>query len=228
MAFLRTMGTVVGQCQRRADKEPDGHVDTDEWKELIAEHYGELHAAVVGTGARVFEAEADITANGAASYPLPAAHYSTVGVDLVVDAAGARRDLDELMVQERTLFAGATGTALYWSFTGTSIALYPKPSSGTYKHLYVPQPTDYSTVGNGTEIDFLCIFGLKFVVWGVASVVLHKGDDNQLRAIDERDRAMAKLVEWGVLRALTQPKRRQVNGDDIQRLSPADWRLTRP
>jgi hypothetical protein len=64
MALVRTMATLLGLCQRRADKEDDPHVDTDEWKEHIAEHYGELHAVVSEPGSRYFETEATITADG--------------------------------------------------------------------------------------------------------------------------------------------------------------------
>jgi len=234
MAFTRTMLQLVGQCQRRADKEEDGHVGVtyaNEWKEMISEVYGELHAAVAGTGARYFETEATITATGASSYALPSDHLSTIGVDRVVDSAGRRQSLCELMVQERDIFLGQTGEAWLFAFTGTNIALYPTPTTGTYKHIYVPQPTDYSAASNSTSVDLINNDGYKFVVWGVASIAMHKGDDNQQRAMMERDAARERLVEWAVLRALTMPKRRQVTELDLRRggdfLSPADWRITR-
>lgn len=233
MALIRTMGTVVGLCQRRADKETDEHVDTDEVKELISEVYGELHGAVSEVGSRYFETEDTISADGSATYDLPIAHLSTIGVDRVVDAAGRRTELAQLMVQERTVFAGQTGDAYMFALTGTNIALYPTPASGTYKHIYVPQPTDYSTVGNGEQIDFINQDGLRFVIWGVASIMRHKGEDDQLRAMRERDAARERLVAWAVQRALTMPKRRIVNEVDLdvygggRLLSPADWRLTR-
>jgi len=228
MAFTRTMGQLVGMCKRRADKENDGQIGqtfSTEWQEMISELYGDLHAAVSQTGARYFETEADITATGAASYALPSAHMATVGVDYVLDAAGRRRELGELMVQERGYFAGQTGAACMWAFTGTNIALYPKPSSGTYKHIYVPQPTDYSAAGDGTAIDLINNDGLKFVVWGVTSIAMHKGDADQQRAMFERDAARERLVEWAVLRALTMPKRRVVRETDLGDLaySPAAW-----
>ena len=62
MALTRTLTQLIGLCQRRADKETDEHVDSDEWKELITEVYGEMHSIVSETGARYFETEADITA----------------------------------------------------------------------------------------------------------------------------------------------------------------------
>lgn len=230
MALSRTMGTLIGLCQRRADMENDDHVDSDEWKEIISEVYGELHGAVAETGARYFETEATITADGSASYSLPSDHLSTVGVDFVTDGAGHRRELAELMIQERGLVLGNTGEAFFFAFTGTSIALYPKPSSGTYKHIYVPQPTDYSSVGNGTSIDVICNEGLRFLVWGAAAIALHKAEMNQQRAMAEREVAHARLVEWATRRALQMPKRRIVNEIDIYSpastwLSPADWRF---
>lgn len=230
MAFTRTMLQLIGLCQRRADKEEDGHVDTDEWKEMISEVYGDLHSAVAKTGARYWETEATITATGASSYSLPAAHLSTIGIDRVLDAAGRRRPLAELMVQERDIFAGRTGDAWLFAFTGTNIALYPTPASGSYKHIYVPQPTDYSSASNSTDVDLISNDGLKFVVWGVASIAMHKGDANQQRAVAERDAAEERLVEWATRRALTMPKRRQVDETYLRDynagiLSPGDWRF---
>ncbi len=225
MAFTRTMGQLVGLCQRRADKEGDDHVDTDEWKELIAEHYGELHSEVVDTGARYFESEDDIAADGDASYDLPDDHFSTIGIDRI---DGTQRvELAELMVQERGAFAGRVGQATMYSFTGNSIALYPTPSSGTYKHIYVPQPADYSAAEDDDDIDLINVHGMKFVVWGVASVALHKGEADQQRAMIERDKALRKLREWAVDRAMLSPKRRVITEMDLPvgGLSPADWRF---
>lgn len=220
MAFSRTMLQLVGICQRRADKETDDHVGgeyANEWKELISEAYGELHGAVAWTGARYFETEATITATGASSYALPSDHLSTIGVDRVVDSAGRRQQLDELMVQERDIFGGVTGNAQLWAFTGTNIALYPTPASGSYKHIYVPQPTDYSAASNSTSVDLINNDGLQFIVWRVASVAMHKGADDQQRAVGEAAAARERLVEWAVARALTMPKRRQVRETDLGR-----------
>jgi hypothetical protein len=215
MAFTRTVGQIVELAQRQADKETDDHVDAaDDWKPYLSEVYGELHAAVSDVGARYFETEATITATGASSYSLPADHYATVGVDRT-DAAGSRWPLVELMVQERHLFGGSTGNAWLFAFTGTSIVLYPEPSSGSYLHLYVPQPTDYSSASNGTSVDLLTTHGLSFVKWGMVALALARGDDNQQRAMVERDAAKERVVEAAVRRALVMPRRRQVTDIDL-------------
>lgn len=229
MALTRTIAQLVASCQLRADKKDDDHVTAAEWQEYISELYGELHGAVAETGARYFETEATITTTGASSYALPTDHLATIGVDYVLDSTGRRRSLDELMVQERPLFAGQTGDATMFAFTGTSIVLYPTPSTGSYKHVYVPQPTDYTAVATTTAVDLINNDGLKFLVWGVAAIALHKGEASQQRAMVERDAAKASLIEWAVRRALTMPKRRMVRETDLGDgfVSPADWRYNR-
>ena len=214
MAFTRTVGQIVELGQRRADKQTDSHVDTEDWKGFLSELYGELHAAAVDVGARYFETEATITATGASSYSLPSDHLTTIGVDYV-DSASNRQPLVELMVQERWAFGAVTGQAQMFAFTGTSIVLYPKPASGTYYHLYAPQPTDYSSSSNSTSVDLLNTHGLSFVVWGMAALAMHKGDDNQQRAMFERDAAKERFTEAAVRRALTMPRRKQTNSVDL-------------
>lgn len=227
MARAFTLGTLVGRCQQRADKENDSHIETPEWKALISEYYGELHALIVEKGARYFETEATITATGATSYALPADHLSTIGVDFVLNGTtGPRRPVyGPIAVQHRARLLGHEGTALYFGLEAANIALYPVPSSGTYKHLYVPQPTDLSASGDSTSVDLINVYGEKFVIWGVASVALHKGSASQVRAVDEYNRASAQVEYWATLRALNQPSYR-VQEDDLETMvsDPADWR----
>lgn len=232
MAYPILLGTLVARCQQRANKVGDGQVESPEWKELISEHYGELHGAVSDVGARYFETEATINL---ANLALPADHMATIGVDFVLDAAGRRRELPQLMVQERTIFAGRTGEAFFFALAGANLAMYPTPSTGTYKHLYIPQPTDYSTAIDGTSVDVINIHGLRYIVWGVASIALHRGESDQQRAVIERDRALAKLTEWALERAKGMPKRRIIT--DVRDLgcssdingawNPASWRWNR-
>lgn len=228
MALSILLGTMVTRCQQRANRDGDGQIETTEWKSLISELYGELHGAVSEVGSRYFETEATLDLTALA---LPANHLSTIGVDFVFDAAGHRRELAEIMVQERTYFAGTAGPAYMFSLTGANIALYPTPTTGTYKHLYVPQPTDYSSSADATSIDFISTHGAAFVVWGVAAIALHRGESAQQRAMAERDAAKDRLVSWAISRALTMPKRRVVTHIDLGRLddpngfwNPASWR----
>lgn len=219
MAFSVLLGTMVTRSRQRANRVGDEQVETPEWKELISEHYGELHSAVSEIGARYFETEATITASGAASYALPTDHLSTISIDRVLDAAGRRQPLFELMVQETQSYAGATGDAYLFALS-TAIKLFPNPASGTYKHLYVPQPTDYSAAIDSTSIDFINTHGYRYVLWAVAADAMHRGESDQQRAMMERDRAMESVVDLAVARALTMPKRRVITDVDLTRV---DW-----
>lgn len=234
MAFPILLGTLVSRAKRRANKDGEDQVDSPEWKEIIAEHYEELHSVATETGSRFYEAEATLNLSNLA---LPTDHLETIGIDFVFDSAGARRELDQLMVQERVIFAGRTGEARMFALAGANIALYPTPSTGTYKHLYVPQPTDYSTAADSTSVDVLNTYGRKYIVWGTASVGLHRNSSDQQRAILERDQALEKFTEICLERAKGMPRRRIItdirglqglgfgsSGDIHGAWNPASWR----
>jgi len=230
MAFLVTLGELVTTCQQLANKEGDDdeQIGVPEWKAHISAHYGRLHTTVADTGARYFETEATINL---ASLALPSDHKATIGVDLVLDSAGRRRQLPELMIQERGCFAGlAGGEAQAWSFSAGNLQLYPAtPTSGTYKHLYIPQPTRYNTAADATSIDVISTDGLEAITWGVAAVGLHRGESQQQRALDEAAAALGRVREWAVKRSLSEPKRQVIrslgNSSSIHGAwNPASWR----
>lgn len=228
MPFPITLGELVTYSQQLANATIGGdQIDPTEWKAHVSTYYGRLHTTVADTGARCFETE--VTLNLAA-LSLPSDHRSTIGVDLVVDSAGRRRQLAELMVQERGLLLGVTGSeAAAWCLSGTVLQLFPTPTTGTYKHLYVPQPTRYNTSADSTSIDVVTSDGLESIGWGVASVALHRSESMQQRAIDEHKAALVRLKEWAVQRSQAMPKRQIVQGlgrrSNINGLwNPASWR----
>lgn len=228
MAYTILLGDLVTYCQQLANKVNDGQIGTSEWKAHISTWFGRLHKTVSDVGSRCFETDASINL---AALALPADHYSSIGVDFV-DSSGRRTELPELMVQERNAFTGFTGSskAVAWSFSGTSLVLHPTVTSGTYKHLYVPQPTQYNSAADATSVDVLTSDGLEAIGWGVASVALHRSESLQQRAVDEGAAALARLKDWAVLRAQTQPKRKQITSLDMRWGSiygiwnPAAWR----
>jgi hypothetical protein len=226
MALAFTLGTLVARCTQRFTGEGEGLVDPTEIKALIFEAYGEMHGLVVEKGSRHFENEVSITATGAATYALPTDHLSTVGIDAFLnDATGPRRPVyGPIMAQERTRLMGMTGAAYFYDLEGSSIALFPVPASGTYRHIYVPQPVDLSTAADSTSVDLINIWGYKFVLWTVASVALHKGSSSQQRAVDEAKRASDQIEYWACQRAINQPSYRVPDElDDV--FPPADWRF---
>jgi hypothetical protein len=222
MAFLVAMGTLVSRAQQRWGAEGDAQLDAPEVKALISEYYGELHALVSDKGARYFETEATLNL---ANLALPSDHLSTIGVDLVLSGTtGPRRPVwGPIGPADRTYLIGlSNGPAYFWAEEGASLALYSTPTSGTYKHLYVPQPTDYAAAADATQIDVINIWGYRLILWGVASVAQHKGSVSQQRAVDEYTRAGRELEYWACQRALAQPLYR-VPPDVLEALRCGRW-----
>lgn len=209
MAYSVSLGTMVTRCRQRAAREGDNQADPTEFKAMISEVYGEIHALVTEKGAWYFRTEATIDLNNLA---LPADHLTTIGIDFVLNGStGPRRPVfGPIPPQLRTYYVGLTAgsEAVVYGIEGASLALYPAPTSGTYKHLYVPQPTDYSGSADATAIDFINIYGYQFVLWRVTSILQHKGSDSQERAMLEADRAQQQLEYWACQRAITEPSYR--------------------
>lgn len=226
MARTRTLLTLVTRAQQRCDLENADDPAASEWKSLVSLAYAELYAILAESGMRYFETEATITATGAASYALPADHLSTIGVDRLDGTI--RRELDELMVQERNATTGQTGEARYYALVGANLVLYPPPASGTYYHTYVPQPADLSSGADGDLVDVVVPAGEAFVIWHVAVNALTKEGSDVGGAVIERERARQQVTEWSTLRALNTPRRRVVSDspylDRPGYEDPLDWR----
>ncbi len=197
MAFNLVLSTLETRCRQRADQEGVDQLDSPEFKSLISEFYAEVHSILVP--ARYFETEATINLSNLA---LPTDHFASIAISEVVDATGTRRPITgPIAVQDRVHFVGQVGPACVWDFEGANIALYPVPTTGTYKHLYIPQPTDLATAADSTVVDLVNMFGYRLVVWGVASVAKHKSESSQTRAVSEYERARAELEFWASKRS---------------------------
>ena len=219
---LIQMTIAIARCKRRAGLEGDGSVTDADWQEAISEMYGELHGIVADAGGRYYETEASIAANGASSYALPTDHLATIGIDRITSTTGARDPLDEIMMQERHLYAGQTGDASYFAIVGQTLELYPKPASGTYKHLYIPQAADLSSVGGSTTFDVVTPDGEAFLLYGVAVKIRSRSESSVEVEMIERDKAEGRLRSWAQQRSFITP-RRQVEVGDHGR--PSDWRV---
>ena len=203
---------------------------------LISEQYGELYSEVEKTGMRHFEATpSTITADGSASYSVPGDHLATIALYRVVDAAGSKIDLDEMMAPELPRWAGQVGDAVTYAVVGTAIYLFPKPSSGTYELWYMPQAPDLSTADDSTLIDVVQADGEWFLIHGVAAKALDKSEADVRRLVAEREAARVRFVDWCTLRAFTQPRRpiRRYSVNEMMAAgdyddSPGGFRSVRP
>jgi hypothetical protein len=200
------LGTLVTRATQRADREGDGSITGDEWKALVSEQVGEMHSVIAEAGFAYYQSESTITATGAASYALPTDHMATWAVHLVVDSAGHRRELAELQPADRVRFLGHVGQATHFIVVGQNVELYPTPSTGAYKLVYIPQPADLSTSADSTSVDVVNTDGLAFVVWGVAVKARSKIADDVVVHMAERDAARARLWDWAVQRSFSNPR----------------------
>lgn len=229
MPLFVTVGELVRGAQQLANRVAtqagtiaDSQIDPAEWKSRASSMFGRLHAAVVPTGARVYEVEVALDLNNLA---VPADHYMSIGVDIFRNGR-FYRELPELMIEERNDLSTSNSSteAAAWALVGNNIRLYPTTTRGTYKHIYVPQPADLSTAADDQLVDVLNTAGRDLIEWGTAAIALHRDDSNQSRAIAERDDAEERLKEWAIKRSLTQPKRQKIFE---LRCSPFDHRRYR-
>lgn len=220
------LSELVTRCKRRADKENDTHISDSEWKALLSEAWGELFEIVAGTGLRYFELTYSFTADGSDSYDEPDDIGKTVGLDRV-DPDGTRFTLRPLMAQERVRYAGRTGQAIEYAIIDDQIVLYPKPSSGDYELIYIPQPTDLTSLADDDLVDVVCIYGESYLLWATAVKALSKSEADVRLALAERDRNAQRLLEWAAERDANEPRRRVLEpgagGEDMIGADPGGW-----
>lgn len=220
MARLYTMGSLVLRCQRRADLENSGLISGPEWKAMISESYGEMYSIVCDSGMRYFETTSTIAATGAASYTEPSGVMSYVAIDRI-DSAGFRYALRPRAPQERSRYVTQTGDAAEYDLVDDQIRLWPKPSSGSYEILYVPQPPDLGVYADATSVDLVVPDGESFLIWSVLVKALAKAERDTTLAQQEREAARARFTEWAGNRFLIESRRRMVDGDDVSDLRTA-------
>jgi hypothetical protein len=211
-----TMSDLRTRCIRRCDKENDASIALDEWNALISESFGELWGIVAESGLRYWETSTTIIANGSESYTEPDDILATIGIDHLEagTVTGTRRSLDEIMVQERSRWTGNTGEARAYALADDQLYLYPRPASGTYLWLYIPQASDLSQFADADVVDVVTPDGERFVIWCTAVKALAKSESDVQLAMTERDIAREALREWAVLRAFNAPRRRIIRDGD--------------
>lgn len=229
MARTVELGTLVTRCLRRADLENQDNPAAAEVKENIHLVYAELYSLLVQSGMSYFDTEAVIITDGGATYDLPDDHLATIGVDYI-DSSGRRRELAELMVQERNWFSGYTGApySIAWRFNGTNVQLYATPPTGQeYRHVYVPVPADLSEAADDAVLEMATLDGEQFLIWGVSALLKHKVGMDATVDREERELARERVEFWAAQRAVSNGRRRIVI-EDVEALSqwiPGDFRF---
>jgi hypothetical protein len=192
--------------------ENDDSISDDETKALISEVYAELWFEVSHGGSRYFETSLSFTVNGSASYDEPDGHMATIKVVRVLDDGG-EIPLRELQPGEEPYHRGVDGDAVAYTHVDDQIYFYPNPSSGTYKMYYRYQPTDLSTYADSQAVDVFSGSGEAFLIWGVAVLMLSKGEKDVRTAMDARERARERL-QMDTAQKSTEPRSVFVDPED--------------
>lgn len=198
-----------------------------EWKDNFSSAWGEFYGILVDSGLRYFETEATVTTDGTASYALPSDHLATIGVDYSVNAnTGQRRHLVPLMAQHRNRYSALSGAseAYRYALVGSNLQLYPTPpTSQTYYHVYVPQPTDYSEAADDVVIDVVTPDGEQFLTYSLAVFGALKEESDASVFQQEREAARKRVEHWATMRAMNEPRERVVSDSDYYQRDEGDW-----
>lgn len=208
MARTVLYSTLKRQARELADSETsapeEAHVDDPELLGYFNASLGIWHGLITKAVPERYEATPQtITADGSIGYALPADYFATLGVDYEFDT-DAYIELDRLMVPERNKYPG-TGLAVAYRIRGDEVALFPRPLSGTYKHLYVKTATLF--VDNGSS----SIDGVngweQWMVHDVAVRMLNKAQIDSTALVKERDRIQREMEIAAADREMGTPMR---------------------
>src|SRR5262245_35889397 len=147
MARQFRVDALILRAKQRADLENSSFISDTEWKPMLSTAYAQLYSILADTGLRYYESTQSVAAgtftdngDGGGKVALPSDHWSTVDV-MYQGGDNRRHPLGEVMAQERHMFSSSTTgeRASAFCLVGSNLVVYPKPSSGTYIHTYIPQ-----------------------------------------------------------------------------------------
>ena len=216
MARNFTVADLIVKGRRACDQESRDVLSASEWQEELSTVYGEFHGILVDAGVRMFESSATITAaSGTDEYALPSDFLTLIGIDYDLDGSGQRVELENFLAQERNALSSiSSGQSVAFALIGDNVKLYPPPVTGqTYYNIYVPQPTNISTVTTSTEVDVVTPDGESFFKWRLAEIGGIKEESDMIQVYERKaEKAKQSIIEWAMQRELYTPKRRHVYG----------------
>jgi hypothetical protein len=169
----------------------------------------ELYDILVKNEIHQFETSATVTTvAGTATYALPADHYKTLALDYQW-ATSRFVSVPELTFADRNRFAPDISAdygarAAGYRIAGANLVLLPTPASvQTYKHYYIPKPTDISAVVTSTTIDGIAGWD-ELLVLLVAISCYRKEQQSPADLREERDRQLARIAQMSVDRGQVQ------------------------
>jgi excinuclease UvrABC helicase subunit UvrB len=220
MARTVTVGTLLTRVRQRADRPVDDDFITDaEIIGYIDAAYTEIYDILVSKGIGQYESIQSISADGSATYSLPADFYACLGVDVRLDASDWI-DLPMAQINERNYWSDdSTGYARAYRIHGSVIEFYPAPQSGqSYRMFYAPvagtldDTSDTVDGVNGWE---------EYIVVEAAIKCLTKEESSTTALERERERLLERVDAHAENRLQAEP-RRVVDAQPFE-YDPSDW-----
>lgn len=210
-------------------EDEDRFVTNAEANRLINLGYKELYGHLIRHGMHRAESTTTITADGSASYALPATFYALLSVHRVQDGVGYPLRRHDARTRPRTE-PGAADASTY-RVIGTTIVFDPLPATGTYEARYVPVPGTLSLDADTMD----GVLGWEeYVVLFVASKLLQKEGSHQAAAALQSDMRelmvriqdeaqAAEMSEGTCVQDVRGGERRYTPGDFLTGGRPGGW-----
>ncbi len=223
MARTFTLLQLRTRARERCDMVNSTFITDSELTGYISASYAELYDILVQSGLVYFTPTTQtITGTGVETYALPADYYGTVRVDR--QSGSDYYPLSEYMITERHGFENSSGDSTVYSPQGTNISLLPAPTGGTYRHTYIPAPSDLSS--DSDTVDGVSGWE-EFIVVDAARKMLQKeesstvGIERDLKRLRERIEEMAQNRAWASPRRVTDVRTNRRDSEDWWRLTGA-------
>jgi hypothetical protein len=197
---LVTLDTLRTRIRQRTDQEhtPSEFVTDAELNQLINTSYAKLYGELVRAGLHVAESTSDVTATGAATYALPTDFYSMIGVYHSENGYNRRLKMHSARFRPGS---AQVGPAISYRVNNYALELFPRPASGTYMVVYVPQPAEL--VGDDDTLDGVLGWE-EFVVVDVSINVFIKEETDTSVLERERERLMTRIREEAYAAEMTE------------------------
>ncbi len=220
---MATLAQIRTRIRQRSNNEhTNGQFVTDaELTGLINVSYKDLYGTLVDYSLHRSETTYPVTANGAASYSLPADLYALLNVYLVEN--GCRTRLPRHSDRQRP-DTNNNGTASSYRVRGSSLVFDTVPASGSYEVDYIPVPADLSA--DIDELDAVLAWD-EYVVVDVSIKVLQKEgsleEANML--MSERERILRRIENQANASEFTETRIIEDVRNDVawNRRDEGDW-----
>lgn len=204
------------RVRQRADIVGSDFVTDTELTQLINTAYNELYGLLVTKSLHRAETTYNVVTDGSAGYTVPVDFFGLIGVYRTEgeDKIPLERFPDKFRPGTRT------GDATMYRISGSTLVLYPNPSSGTYELVYIPVPAELSADDDTLD----GVLGWEeFVVLEAAICCLEKEESDTAKLEYKRDRILKRIQDEAAAVEFTETARvESVRALDREYRDPSD------